>query len=111
MNIAGRFAVVHIDPEHESLLRIMCGDTAVLGLYDHELGHVLSLALDASVDTPPLKREWELRSDAWAGCMLAAQRSDTGGLACFFADAVETDTHPAGTERVTAVLAGFDACR
>jgi hypothetical protein len=87
------------------------GAGASLGIFAHEVGH----HVDANAPGAAwMSAQWgnELRADAWAGCALARAgggKSEVKGAMQALASSPSA-THPAWSERATALQKGFRSC-
>lgn len=86
------------------------GHNAAVGIFAHELGHHLDLMQTSSW----MDSSWgrELRADAWAGCAMARLgMSPTNMAAALQAIAAyPSPSHPAWTDRIPALQAGYTQC-
>jgi hypothetical protein len=86
------------------------GDTGIVALIAHEVGH----ALDATMGAAWIKQSWtpELRADAWAGCILARLDPGPGGLqpALSALSKYPSPSHPGWNLRLPALRAGYTQC-
>jgi len=86
------------------------GDSGILAIMAHEVGH----ALDATLGAAWIKNSWtpELRADAWAGCVLARIDPGPKGLEPSLAALAKypSPAHPAWNARLSVLRTGFTQC-
>ncbi|MCB1152429.1 hypothetical protein KDL45_02180 [bacterium] len=87
------------------------GPSAPLGVFAHELGHLLDFRRG---NVGWMHNSWdrELRADSWAGCALAKlnmPQRDTSGVLQALAQS-PTHSHPDWTKRVEALKKGYAQC-
>ncbi len=86
------------------------GDTAIVALIAHELGH----AVDETAPAAWIQRSWppELRADAWAACALAKTHPTATALRGALAALAKypSRTHPGWSTRLPALRTGFTQC-
>ncbi len=101
---------VDINPVAMAELGSRFGFGAMVGVFGHELGHVIDFTYNPE---PAHSHIRELRADAWAGCALAGAGISTQGLEQALEHSLaiyETETHPGWEVRVEAVRWGWAAC-
>jgi hypothetical protein len=86
------------------------GDTGIVAIMAHEVGH----ALDATLGAPWIKKSWtsELRADAWAGCILARLDPGPGNLQPSLSalSKYPSPSHPSWNLRLPALRTGYMQC-
>lgn len=104
--------VVTTNPRNDSLFRDRYGEDGLVGLYDHEMGHIISLHFAPELGDDARKKEWEMASDRWAGCLLNAEGRRPDGFAAFLFGEGRWgyESHPDASDRVPLVLAGWMSC-
>lgn len=102
---AGPHAIYH-DPVALRAIGRVYGQSAVVGVFAHELGHAQHIRDGVRMS------QWdaELYADMWAGCALRRLGYATGELEAFLLTTQGGKTHPGGVERAAAVNHGWGAC-
>lgn len=103
---------VTTNPDNDAVLRDRYGEDGLVGLYDHEMGHIISLHFAPELSDDARKKEWEMASDRWAGCLLNVEGRRPEGFAAFLFGEGRWgyESHPDASDRVPLVLAGWLSC-
>jgi hypothetical protein len=86
------------------------GDSAILALLAHEVGH----AIDGIAPAAWMKSNWdpELRADAWAGCALGTMKLSQRAMQVAFTtlEKYPSSSHPDWNTRLPVIQLGFRQC-
>jgi hypothetical protein len=88
------------------------GDSAVIGILAHELGHIRRGHVFLPKSTPQVNRQRELEADQEAGCALANLKMNASGYHDLTVrlSGPGSQTHPGGAERSRAIAYGHRYC-
>ena len=101
---------IEYNPSEFAELALKGRQETIATILGHEMGHVI-MAMECGSCTVP--KMAELDADRMGGCLLATaggSEADAEAAASYFGEFVESDTHPNGSVREIAVLAGFQQC-
>jgi len=97
-------------PQFFAMVSDAYGDTGIIAIIAHELGH----ALDDSLGAAWIKSSWtpELRADSWAGCALARSTLSPKDLELALNALAKypSPSHPAWSARLPVVRTGYTSC-
>jgi hypothetical protein len=109
LNDAGRAKIVY-SPQVFTAVYDRHGDSGIVALMAHALGH----ALDDAIGAAWIEKSWtpELRADAWTGCILARSNLPSSGVQAALAALAEypAPSHPSWNLRLPVVRAGYTHC-